>query len=72
MCKYECCRINPVDTFGDTPLDNARMTDQRAVAALLEQAGALPGKDPQLAGTTGAKPNVLQWLAPHPAQYKIV
>lgn len=52
MCKYESCSINPVDTFGDTPLDNARMMDQRAVASLLEQAGALSGGDPQLAGTT--------------------
>lgn len=50
MCKYESCCINPVDTFGDTPLDNARMADQRAVAALLEHAGALPGIDPQLEG----------------------
>ena len=61
-----------MDTFGDTPLDNARMTDQRAVAALLEQTGALLGKDPQLAGTTGTKSERVTWLAPHPAQYTIV
>jgi ankyrin repeat protein len=48
MCKYEACDINPVDGFGHTPLDNARMTKQRAIAALLEQAGALPGSTPEL------------------------
>lgn len=50
MCKYENCGISPVDVFGRSPLDDARMMDNRPVASLLEQAGALSGSDPQLEG----------------------
>ena len=49
MCKFEGVHINPVDSFGHTPLDNALMTGQRAVVALLEDVGALSGSDPSLA-----------------------
>jgi ankyrin repeat protein len=49
MCKFESCNLNPVDGFGDTPLDNARMTNQRAVAAMLEDAGGISGSDSSLA-----------------------
>lgn len=49
MCNYEACDLNPVDSFGSTPLDNALMKNQRAIAALLEEAGGLSGSHPLLA-----------------------
>lgn len=59
MRKFEACDINPVDSFGHTPLDNAHMKNQRAIAALLEEAGALPGSDPSLAARAE---EVREWM----------
>ena len=59
MCKFEAVDINPVDSFGDTPLNNARMNGQRAVSSLLEDAGALPGSDPSLAAKAE---EVREWM----------
>jgi ankyrin repeat protein len=59
MCKFDACNLNPVDGFGYTRLDNARMKNQRAAAALLEEYGALPGSDPSLAS---AAEEVASWI----------
>lgn len=48
MCKVKSIDINPVDGYGCTPLDNARMTRSAPIAALLERAGAKPGRDESL------------------------
>lgn len=48
ICKVKSVDINPVDGYGCTPLDNARMAKSAPIAALLERAGAKPGRDESL------------------------
>ena len=43
-------RLNLVDVFGDTPVDNAVSRGEDAIAALLRRVGVLSGADPALAG----------------------
>eukprot|EP00892_Ulva_mutabilis_P004198 jgi/Ulvmu1/214/UM001_0218.1 len=48
ICKLPSADINPVDGYGSTPLDNARMVGDLATAALLEESGGLPGSHESL------------------------
>lgn len=48
ICKFEAANINPVDGYGSTPLDNAHIVGDTAVAALLEEQGGLRGSHESL------------------------
>lgn len=49
ICKSCTADVNPVDAYGSTPLDNAKMVADVAVVALLQEAGGLCGSDASLA-----------------------
>lgn len=62
ICKIKTSDVNPIDGYGNTPLDNARMVGSAPIAALLERAGAKSGSDPALA--TKAR-QCKEWVVSH-------
>lgn len=54
LCKGKSVDVNPVDGYGNTPLDNARMMGRTAIAALLERAGGKSGADESLCSQSNA------------------
>lgn len=48
LCKSNSANVNPVDAYASTPLDNANMVGDAAIAALLKEAGGLCGSAPIL------------------------
>jgi ankyrin repeat protein len=60
VCKSTLYDVNPVDKYGQTPLDNAQAAGHDTILALLCRAGGLPGSDPSL---HGRHENSLEWAA---------